>query len=330
MALNVLYCADNNYAPNAGVSIFSLLKSNITLDEINIYFVGYNVSEKNITRLHKTVSDFGENRKLVYIDAEQTINKIIELKFPLYRNSYTTNLRLFFEDFISDTTETLLYLDCDTLVVDSLAELVGLDFEGKAVAGVQESLTGEYRRFINMSSETPYINAGVLFIHVGNWKQRHYTERLREMIMAGRFTMNPDQDCLNHLFENEIFILPPKYNFQPFHTAYSLKNYKKVFNYSCYYSDDVILGSSANPAIHHTYRFCGQFPWHEKSVHPLAKQWLEYKAQSGFADEPPVRNKKIIFKIERTLYRVLPEILFLKIFKFTQTRQTKKYFASLK
>ncbi len=330
MTLNVLYCADNNYAPFAGISVFSLLKSNTDIDEINVYFVGYNVSEKNIRRLHDTVRDFGDTRKLIYIDAEETINKIIKLAFPMYRNSYTTNLRLFFEDFLLPDAKTLLYLDCDTLIVDSLAPLLELNFGDSAVAGVQESLTGEYRRFIGMSNDIPYINAGILFINIENWKAKNYTERLRDMIKVGNFTMNPDQDCLNRLFVQEIKILPPKYNLQPFHSAYSWKNYAKTFDVSHYYSEEVVAESVKNPVIYHTYRFCGQFPWHNHSVHPITGLWLDIKSESRFADEPPVENGQFLFKVERILYRILPSMMFLKIFKAHQTRQTKKYFDNLK
>ncbi len=329
MTLNVLYCADNNYASFAGISMFSLLQSNRDMEIINVYFVGDNISDKNIQRLTETFEDFGEGRNLIFIDAKEISEKLNKMSIRKYRNSNAANFRLFFEDFISEDVEKLLYLDCDTLVVGSLSGLLQLDLEDNAVAGVHDCLTGDYKKFINIPDDKAYINSGVLLIDVKNWKAKRYKERMFEIIESGVASMNPDQDCLNRLFDNEVVILPPEYNLQPFHTAYSWKHFEKVLKPACYYSKEEVAAAVESPIIHHTYRFCGQFPWHKSSIHPLAGLWLDIKAQSRFADDAPIENTSMTFKIERVMYRLLPNIVFLRIFKLLQARKAKKHFAAV-
>ena len=45
--LNVLYAADENYAPFLGVSMYSLFQNNTAMEHIRVYAVLDNVSEEN-------------------------------------------------------------------------------------------------------------------------------------------------------------------------------------------------------------------------------------------------------------------------------------------
>ncbi len=331
MTLNVMYCSDNNYAPFAGVSIYSLLKSNRDIEVINVYYIGQDVSKDNLSLLSQTVSDFGEGRNFIFIDGADAIERLKKMPVQTYRGNYTTNLRLFFEEYISEDAETLLYLDCDTIIVDSLRELLVLDFGGKPAAAVLESIVGNYRRIIGLSDTDPYFNAGIMFISVPNWKSQKCTEKLFELMSdPTKSGINPDQDYLNNLLKDNFVILPPAYNFQPFHTAYSWKNYWRFYKSPAYYTEQEVSASAEKPVIYHTYRFLGQFPWHENSLHPLTKLWLEEKNESRFRDIPPVANRGGIFKVERRLYRILPNRSFLRIFKTHQVRTYKKSTRELK
>ena len=326
MKYSVLYACNEDYASFAGVSIHSLLSANRDAAEINIYLVTDNVCAKTIEKLQKEVSSFGQGRHLLIVDAAPYIREMQAGIIPMYRGSYAANLRLFFERFIQPDCERLLYLDCDTVVAGSLSGLFLTDFGEAPAAAVQESITGTYPRLIGFSSGDPYFNSGVFFIHVPNWKKQHCTEKLIGMMNTPEIRyMNPDQDLLNILLKGSILWLPPRYNFQPAHLAYPDKAYFRTYGKKCYYSREEIVFSRENPVIYHTYRFCGQFPWHKNSVHPAREIWLKNKEESVFSDCLPVPNTGVAFALERALYRVLPRGVFLRIFAMAQRWQFRAF-----
>ena len=116
MKYSVLYACNEAYSPFAGVSIHSLLSSNRDAEEIDIYLVTDEVSEKTLKKLQSEVGSFGAGRRLLVVDAAPYIREMQAGIIPMYRGSYTTNLRLFFEKFIQPDCERLLYLACDIVL----------------------------------------------------------------------------------------------------------------------------------------------------------------------------------------------------------------------
>lgn len=167
--LNVLYAADNNYAPFLGISVFSLLENNVDIDAITIYAVLDNVSDENKNRLSQLVREY--KRELITVDAAE-FNMLMEtLKVPKYRGSYATHFRKFFYKIIKDDVERLLYLDSDTLVTGSLKPLLQLDMTTACAAVVLDALAYRYKQLLGFGVDEPYFNAGVTLIHVPNWKK---------------------------------------------------------------------------------------------------------------------------------------------------------------
>lgn len=322
--LNVLYACDENYAPFAGISMNSLFENNRDIPHICVYLVEDHVSEENKEKLKKQAEEFG--RELILIDASSIVEQIKKLNIPSYRGSYTTNFRMFFHTFIREDVERLLYIDCDTIVTGSLASLITLDMQGKAVAVVRDSLTTVYKTYVGMKEEDAYFNAGITFIDVVEWKRQNITEKLLNHIQNVRARYcNPDQDLLNIVLKDTKYILPPSYNFQPSHRAFSDKTYFSVYRHANYYTSEELEDARQNPKILHAYRFIGDFPWHKGNLHPDTPLFDYYMARSLWADyvkKPAGRGA--IFAIEKLMYRVLPKRLFLKIFATFTLRNFRK------
>lgn len=312
--LNVLYACDDNYAPYCGVSILSLLKNNIDIERIRIFVVADNVSKINQAKLENTVQQF--TRELVIIDAESVRQLMEELEVPMYRGSYATHYRKFFQMFIPKGIHRLLYLDSDTIVTGSLRGLLKNDMKGKCMGVVLDALGGRYKQLLGFQIDEPYFNAGVTWIDVDAWIERKYSEKLMDHIKNVRSKYcNPDQDLFNLVLRGDTFVLPISYNFQPVHRAYSDKSY--FANYPReYYSEKEIEAARCNPIILHTYRFLGEFPWHKGNLHPDNAIFDEYLRQSVWNDYVKKESSVgVMFKIEKWLYRCLPRALFLHIFQ---------------
>lgn len=327
--LYVLYTCDNNYAPYAGISMNSLFESNREMPHICVYLVTDGVSEENKRRFSEQAEEY--SRELIMVDAQPIVEQIRHLGIPTYRGSYTANCRLFFEDFIRDDVDRLLYLDCDTLVVSSLGELVDLDMGCKAVGVVRDSLTDEYKTLIGFGKNDDYFNSGVLLIDTRRWREQSFTRRLWDYAKNVRSAFcNPDQDLLNIVLKDKKYILPPEYNFQPSHRVFSDRAYFMAYRHARYYSLADLRAAREKPKILHAYRFLGDFPWNADNLHPDTEIFDRFMKNSPWRDyEKKPSGRGLLWRIEKLLYRLLPRTLFLKIFAILTLRSFRSQNAKL-
>ena len=115
--MNVLYTCDNNYVMLMGLSMISLFKVNINADEINVYLIGENISNENKTILKNIANEY--KRKCIIIDLPE-----LKLSQNLYfkrwpKSAYT---RLFCGEILPEEVKKSIYIDCDTIVKESLAD----------------------------------------------------------------------------------------------------------------------------------------------------------------------------------------------------------------
>lgn len=311
--LDILYACNDAYAPFTGISILSLLENNSGIQNIRFFVVLDHVSEYNQKLLAETVKEYGH--QIVLIGAEK-VNALLEkLGVPMYRGSYATHYRKFFNMFLPEDVERLLYIDSDSIILGDLSWLADCDLRGKCVGVVLDALGGHYKHLIGFTNEDPYFNAGVTLIDVEVWKLKHYSDRLLDHIINVRSKYcNPDQDLFNIVLKDDVFVLPMEYNFQPVHRGYTDKAY--FINYPKeYYTMDEIEYARKNPKILHTYRYLGEFPWHKNNYHPDTDVFDIYLEKSKWKDYQKKQSKKnIIFKIEKIIYKHINRSLFLYIF----------------
>lgn len=316
MNYSVLYVFDNNYAPYAGVSICSILENALEGESFTIYTLMDRVTEENKNLFKKLEAKYN-NVEIIQKDCSDFSKNLKETNPDLvYRGSIAAMLRLFYVDFIKEGTKQLLYLDCDTLVLGSIRDFFESGAKStKSVSVILDSVCGYYKTTIGFDMQDQYFNSGVILFDVDRWIANGYEEKVLELIKSHN-SANPDQDILNVVLKDDKNIVPLKYNYQPFHSVYSNKQYFRAHPHDGYYSEDEISESSANPVILHCYRFLGQFPWHENTLHPDKERFYVYLNKSPWGSVfKPVANTKFLFKVERVLFRILPKGAFVVIFK---------------
>lgn len=301
--------------------MFSLFQNNTDMEHIRVYAVLDEVSEENKQKLRKIAQQF--KRELVLVDAAPFKQKLNQWNMPMYRGSYATNYRLFFDKLISPDVEKLFYLDCDTLICGSLKDIVCQKMDDYVAAVVLDSLGVRYKeKILGLQKEAPYFNAGVLVIDVKNWQKFHITDCMLHHIQRVRSRYcNPDQDLLNIILQGKVLILGPEYNFQPVHRSYSDGAYDWVYGLAHYYTPAQLDFARKNPVILHAYRFLGQFPWHSANKHPDTPIFDYYLAKTPWKDykKKTTSCNSMVFKIERALYSLLPKVLFLRLLETVQS-----------
>lgn len=323
--LNILYQFDDNYAPYAGISMLSLFENNRDIGELNIYCATMNVSKRNKQLILENADKY--KRHIVFLDTSKSIDTIKKLNVRKWNNSLATWMKIFVIEELIGKIGSLLYIDCDTLVLGSLRELCSFDFKGKAMAAVIDSLGFEHLDRLNIKINKYYYNAGIMFFNLDYF----YTHKdfYKKMLMhlkknIHRYQVN-DQDLLNDFFDGNILRLSPQYNFQGIHYMYSDKTYFKVYKKFDYYSKEEISYARKHVKIVHFLRVLGNYPWEKNNFHPLQKLFNAWKAKSLWNNIPQrEQTRTLFFKIEILLYRLLPKYAFLSLFSYVKHLEKKR------
>ena len=321
--MNVLYQSDNNYAIYMGVSICSLLENNKAANDIQVYIIDDGIAEENKSKIENMVEKY--KRQVLFVSGESVLgNSEISETFSytgMRKNSHSY-LKMFFERLMPDITGRMIYIDCDTAIEGDISELEYIDMYDKTIGMVLDSLIIDSKQSVGLNKEDNYYNSGVILIDIDKWRERECSRRIMEHIKNVRTYGTVDQDVLNIELKDEIVTLPIKYNLQPIHLVYPYKLYSNVYKHcEKYYEQEEIEEAVKKPAIIHYLRYIGESPWNADNVHPGTVFFDKYLAISPWNGFPKKRsNRGMIFKIEKWLYKLLPQNIFLRIFYFIHER----------
>ena len=167
--MNIMYLCDDSYAMIAGVSICSLLDNNLDIDEINIFLVVESISECNRKKLQQMVDSY--DRKLFFI-AKPNIKELLGCDLEMHWWIENVFSRVLLQEVLKDYpfVHRLIYIDCDTLIVDSIRDLWEMDIQDRIGAGVCEAMGNWHKKAIGLDKADHYFNAGVFLINIDQWR----------------------------------------------------------------------------------------------------------------------------------------------------------------
>ncbi len=225
--------------------VYVLLKSlyvNHPEEEIHVY-VCCDVSENCKRELQDFALHNHAKGSLCFIDSpkERIMNR---LKISTTR-PYEVYYKLFCIGSLPEDIDRILYLDVDTVVNGSLADLYGIEFKkGECVAacgGKGFKGRGEYERDKALAGQ--YFNSGVVLFNLCEIRARQYFDDILDMKEIKGYYF--DQGLLNHLFCDKAVYLPTE-----------LYNYR----FGCFVGDGVMDYKSAK-IIHYSNWRTPYKPW---------------------------------------------------------------------
>ena len=325
--LNVLYQSNDYYAPITGVSLTSLMMHNQDLDEINVYLLNDEISEDNLKKFKEACDDYG--RKLILIDTKKILIKLRdELKVSPFKGTYTTYFKLISVKDLDLPTDRVLQLDGDTIITGPLAELCEFDLEDVVLAATYDCTMNGYKTLIDIPLTDKYYNGGVLLINHKKWLEEdcegQIVEHLKH-VRNGYYTV--DQDILNVLFRDQIKYLDLKYNFNSGFYIYGIKESLRMYDLKDEYYNTIeeVKEAYKQPIVYHCMGAMTGRPWEQNSIHPQNNLFDQYLKVSRWKDfEKVAVNRKMIFKLQRFLYQVLPRSLYIPFHKQGQKAYLKK------
>tara|TARA_X000000368_G_scaffold418856_1_gene420367 strand:+ start:784 stop:1782 length:999 start_codon:yes stop_codon:yes gene_type:complete len=298
---NLLYCHDEGYNLQTFLSINSVLKNS----ETSIF---------DIHILHEnpdTFSSYCEKLK-----TSPKINEIFLYKFKDINNffpnikgkhvSAATYYRLFIQNYLPDSLNSLIYLDSDVIAiknVDKIFEKCEREIlESKFTIYVSTEmvkLNENHDVFKNLELVgTNYFNAGVMFIDYKKWKNKTSINKFLDLIeLYKEKIIFWDQDVLNKFFDNNFLKLSDNLNFR----VYEPVDYTRLD------SDAVLLHYSGNAK-----------PWTIQGGYKRSSQFFLDNYREHYPDKFYFELNKSRLESTKLLIKLLLNNDFLSIeYKFT-------------
>lgn len=270
--MEILYSTDALGIDLMCVSIESLLKYN-DVNQIHIFHDGV---AKN--RQLEIESRFNCDMTWYVCDIEaEVVSKMSSDTLPP-----ATLYRLFAPDIMFKVNKCI-YLDIDTLVLDSLVDLYELNLDGFILAGVpDDGISSSYKKALGLIGTEIYINAGVLLLNLEEMRRLEFGRSVIDLLMKGGLLAD-DQDCINLLTAQRKIIIPEEWNYT------NPRAFKDLFWYGRTFRKAI------SPKVVH---FVGPHkPWYGISANPWNKEWLQHRDKlQGRCSEPMVfkRRRRLI------------------------------------
>ena len=292
--MNVVYYSSDFFSEMCGVALQSLCENNQDADSITIYIVEDNISVENKKRLAEITKNF--NRKLEFIRMPSQAEIYPEVKINLGR----TYARMALADILPKKVDRVLSLDSDTLVFASLNDMYHIEFgEDEYVGGVFDCVGKAIQSgILHASDKMKYCNAGMFLIDLKKWRELDVGKQLLNVVTQnadGKHTMYfLEQDMMNLVFDGHVKLLHPRYNML---TSVCMFDYEEILRMKkpvLYYTKSEVLEAKMQPALIHatTCFYVQKRMWVEKSDHPFARFYQDYRNKTGWKKEPQVQDSR--------------------------------------
>lgn len=306
--MNVLFSADNNYAPHLGVAIHSLLKNNEKdFDKINLYILDGGISQINKDKIKSIVDNYEIHANLEFIKYDD-IDEVLGINIKATR-ALSTYARLFAPSLLDSEIDKILYLDCDAIIEGSLKDLWQTDIDDYYCAAVLDAGPEYINTFLNQPKSQDHFNAGMLLINLKKWREDKLEEKFLNYIVENKGKVfHNDQGVINVICKGKILKLHPKFNIlSPFFEV-NYENVLKWYNIDSYYDKKTVQEAIDNPVFIHLTQFVNGRPWFTNAKnHPLRELFDSYVEDTPFRNEIYTGdNRSWKGRLFSTTYKYLP------------------------
>lgn len=271
---HVALATDNRYVPYAAAVVASVLKHAGQNESLCFHIITDGVEEKQKESLKslKTLHD-----KVEFDFITPNIADLPKVKLTISHISRASLFRLQLPELLKGC-DKIIYLDCDTIVLDSLNELWNTDIGSSLIAGVCDyngRLTSHNTKL--GITEGKYINSGVLVMNLKRMRDENISDRFMDTaaLMADKLTMG-DQDIINITLQGRIKWLDLRWNLSG--------GFFKGDYPDCPYSVTEICEAIRKLGIiHYT---SARKPWTYKTPrHPLWEHYFDAVRDTRFSSE---------------------------------------------
>lgn len=273
--INIGLCTDDNYAMPCGVCITSIFESNKS-NSICIHLICENLSKMTVTKIESLVKKYNQQIKFYHIDSSVFDHLPISNRYK--KSIY---FRLLFPTLLSNDITSLLYLDCDIIVLKDLSQLASTPLSYYACGVVEDQFSDDIRNKNRINKYDDLFNTGVLLMNLEVWRKENITSKcIQFMTDNPDKCLYPDQDALNVVLNNNVLWLDSIYNYQE---ALFCNKSELMLHKDKWHKVDRDIKDIA--ILHYSFSIK---PWHTECAHPYKTIFLHYKYISPWKSAPIV------------------------------------------
>lgn len=291
--LHIACGADTRYAPYCGAMLHSLFARNAGR-QIHIHYlcapefpVAMRELLARLVQRHQATLEF-------HVIADSDVAGL-----PAMRNIQRLVWYRTFLPELLPALERILYLDADTLVIDTLEPLWNTELGGRLFAAVPNvihpSLRAERLRALGLPEAAPYFNSGVMLMDLVAMRRQGFTQRVLDYARQAHARLIwGDQDAINAVFPESWLALHPRWNCM-----------NSLFYWAAarhLLGDPVVNEAISRPAVLHFEGPDIVKPWHYLSRHPYRAAYQAHLHATGIPVPAPIGRT-----VGNALLRHLPE-----------------------
>ncbi len=212
--MHLLFCADRPFFRHAAVAAVSAASA--TRGPLQVHLLTCDSCPEEEARFRAALAPFAH----VGISVHRVPATRLEGLFVDRHLSPAAYLRFLAPEVLPEAVQRVLYLDCDLIVLDDVAQLLRLDLQGRAVAaapdlGWKDAAQATRFRTLGIPLDRPYVNSGVLLMDLGRWRRDGLSQKLFDYVARhGSLLLRHDQDALNAVLADDIHLLDRRWNLQ--------------------------------------------------------------------------------------------------------------------
>ncbi|WP_296112604.1 glycosyltransferase family 8 protein [uncultured Anaerococcus sp.] len=205
MAIDLLLTLDENYIKHMKVLMTSIYITNPS-ETFNIYLIHSGIAEPVLAGLRKDMERFSYSFFPIKAGDELFSSAKVTDRYP--KEMY---YRLLAGRLLPKNLDKIIYIDPDTLVINSLKDLWELDISNFLFAAASHTGKTDMANSVNklrLGTDTDYYNSGLLLINLKRARKEidpeeiftYASENYKNLIL-------PDQDILNALYGDRVYPL---------------------------------------------------------------------------------------------------------------------------
>ncbi len=283
--IQVFFCADEAFAPHLATAVASIVSNMRHGDRVRFHVLsnGFpHTVERDLSTVAETASS--SIRFLRSTKALEQFAEAVSLNSPYQKLPKLTYYRLMMGSLFPDL-HRILYLDCDTIVLESLAPLWNKPLGGMTLGAVEDQGRGtQLENEKAILGVGRYLNSGLLLVDLDTWRARDTEGRLRRFGETRRDIPRlwHDQTMLNAVLKNETLFLEPRWNWMV----------------HCHLEGIFPDSLEENPAVVHFTG--GSKPWtYNPAAVPFSERYWQYRSMTPWGSDASISLVRECFRREK-------------------------------
>ena len=306
MLVPIVLASDENYAPYMATAMQSVMENACKEQKYIFIILHKTLKEETLEKLRQQVSAY-PYFSIEFINVSKEFEKFSLSIGNIGSWTVETYFRLI-TPWSLEKFDKIIYMDCDIVCNSDISYIYNIDIGNNLIAGVPDipqisifnnrNYRGDFKSSIIEKLDKPvnYINAGFIIMNLKEFRNKFALDYLINLAQNARYKFH-DQDLLNSIAKDSIFILPQEFNF--LNTNWDISHAPKNLI-------DEYKKAKENPKIIH---YTTTKPWKLELNPPLFQLFWKYSTRTPFIDSI------ISYMTEQKLIGQSAKNLFIKIIK---------------